>query len=205
LTVKRTLLPLAFAVLLGLPGYAAAATFDAPAADGSRTPIVPLGGGADYAIVVPGSTAPNFAYTTLAGGTARLRDLREQGHVLLVFGGSEEDLRDLAQESSDLTRLGVVPVAVLDWSVGACRDVVKRLGLTYPVVPDAQRAIGAQYNALDPDTRHDARAWFVVDHSGRVRGLDRFEFPVASWSNVAATALGLPMDDAPVPASHTEP
>ncbi len=203
--MNRTLLPLAFAVLLGLPGTAAAATVGPQAADAARTPIVPLGGGADYAIVVPGSSAPDFAYETLAGGTARLRDLREQGHVLLVFGASEDDLVGLARESARLTRIGVVPVAVLDWRVGACREVVRKLDLAFPVVPDAQRAIGAQYNVLDPDTRHDAKAWFAVDRSGRVRGLQRFDYPSASWTNVAASAFGLPLDEAPVPASHPEP
>jgi len=200
--LNRILLPLAFAALLGPAVTADAAGAGAFGPDGQRLlPQIPLGGGTEYAMVEAGASAPDFAYETLAGGTARLRDLRAQGHVLLVFGAAESDLRRLELESSRLTRLGVVPVAVLDWRVGACRSVVRRLGLTFPVVPDVQRAIGAQYNVLDPRTRQASRAWFVVDREGRVRGLDRFELPREPWVSVAATSLGLPLDDAPRPAA----
>ena len=198
--MNRSLLPLAFVALLGsslIAGAPHATAAEIP----SRTPLIPLPTGGEYAVVVPGSSAPDFAYETLTDTTARLRDLRAQGHVLLVFGADDSDLRRLNREGSRLTRLGVVPVAVLDWRVGACRDVVRRLSLTFPVVPDPQRTIGAQYNVLDPNTRHDSRAWFVVDRGGRVRGLERFEHPGESWENVAATALGLPLADSPVPAS----
>lgn len=112
-------------------------------------------------------------------------------------------LRRLQRESERLTRLGVVPVAVLDWRVGACREVVRRLSLTFPVVPDRQRAIGAQYNVLDPYTRQDSPAWFLVDRAGRVRGLDRFELPREAWVNVASTALGLPAEGSSLPAAST--
>lgn len=198
--MKRILTPLAVAALLGSAGVSVSSA--APGADGqARLPQVPLGSGTEYAMVEPGTSAPDFVYETLAGGDARLRDLRVQGHVLLVFGASESELRRLELESGRLTRLGVVPVAVLDWRMGACRSAVRRLSLSYPVVPDPQRAIGAQYNALDPRTRQNVRAWFVVDRLGRVRGLDRFELPRASWADVAATALGLPADGVPRPAS----
>ncbi len=195
--MKRILTTLAAAALLGSAGASVSS-----AADGrDRLPQVPLGGGTEYATVESGSSAPDFAYENLAGGDARLRDLRAQGHVLLVFGAKDADLLRLESESGRLTRLGVVPVAVLDWRMGACRSAVRRLSLTYPVVPDPQRAIGAQYNVLDPRTRQNVQAWFVVDRQGRVRGLDRFELPRASWADVAASALGLPADGVPRPAS----
>lgn len=198
--MNRTLLPLALSLLVA--SAAGAATPAVVVADAAaRMPLIPLGGSTDYAIVDVGAAAPDFAYETLAGGTARLHDLRAQGHVLLVFGAEERDLARLQRERDDLAKLGVLPVAVLDWRVNACRDVVKRLALSFPVVPDAQRAIGAQYNVLDPNTRHDAPAWFAVDRGGRVRGLDRFQFPGATWTNVAASALGLPLDGASRPAA----
>ena len=198
--LNRILLPLAFAALLG-----SADTADAigVGADGQQPlPQIPLGSSTEYAMVEAGANAPDFAYETLAGGTARLRDLRGQGHVLLVFGATEPDLRRLELEAERLTRLGVVPVAVLDWRVGSCRSVVKKLSLSFPVVPDPQRTIGAQYNVLDRRTRQHARAWFVVDRLGRVRGLDRFELPREPWQNIAAKSLGLPTDDTPRPASN---
>lgn len=201
--MKSILFPMALAVLLGSSGPAAGAG-SAPVEGQKPASVVPLGSGTEYATVEAGATAPDFAYETLAGGTARLRDLRGQGHVLLVFGADETELRRLELESTRLTRLGIVPVAVLDWRVGACRAVVKRLSLSYPVVPDRQRAIGAQYNVLDPYTRQDSRAWFVVDRLGRVRALDRFELPRDSWVNIASSSLGLPAEDASRPASQQD-
>lgn len=198
--MKRILTPLAVAALLGSAGVSVSSAAPGPDAQG-RLPQVPLGTGTEYATVESGTSAPDFAYENLAGGDARLRDLRGQGHVLLVFGAKEPDLRRLEMESGRLTRLGVVPVAVLDWRMGACRSVVRRLSLSYPVVPDPQRAIGAQYHALDPRTRQNVPAWFVVDRQGRVRALDRFELPRQPWADVAASALGLPADGVPRPAS----
>lgn len=202
--MKRSLLPLVFVVLLGSSGSAFAGGGIVTAEASKSIPLVPLGSNSEYAVIEAGSNAPDFAYETLAGGGARLRDLRAQGHVLLVFGAGEADLVRLQREADRLTRLGIVPVAVLDWRPGACRGVVKKLSLTFPVVPDPQRTIGAQYNALDPLTRQDAPAWFVVDRRGRVRGLDRFEWPREPWANVATTCLGLPAGDVLVPTSHEE-
>lgn len=201
--MKRILLSMAVAALLGSAGSAAAGGPGALAADSQKPlPLIPMGSNAEYAVVEAGSSAPDFAYETLAGGTARLRDLRAQGHVLLVFGASEADLKRLELESARLTRLGIVPVAVLDWRVGACRGAVRKLGLSFPVVPDPQRAIGAQFNTLDARTRQSTKAWFAVDRGGRVRGLDRLVLPRESWVNVAATSLGIATGLAPVPAAH---
>jgi peroxiredoxin len=203
LTLKRILLPMAFLALLGPSGDPlAAAIGPEPANPQSPAPLVPYGTSSEYAMVEAGTNAPDFSYETLAGGSARLRDLLAQGNVLLVFGASDTDLRRLQGESDQLTRLGVVPVAVLDRSVSSCRRTAKKLSLTIPVVPDPQRAIGAQYNALDPRTRQDAPAWFVVDQRRRVRGLDRFELPREPWVSVAATSLGIPPGDWPLPASN---
>jgi peroxiredoxin len=203
--LNRTLLQLAFVALLATPGPSAAGGSTVANTDPQKPlPNVPVGSSAEYALIVPGSGAPDFSYENLAGGHARLRDLRAQGHVLLVFAATEDQLARLQGESDALERLGIVPVAVLDWRPGACRNVVKKLGLTYPVVPDPARTIGAQYNVLDARTRQDAPAWFVVDRRGRVRGLDRFDFPRESWSSVAANALGLPNGDVSVPASHRD-
>jgi peroxiredoxin len=201
--LDRTLLALAFVALLATPGPAAAGNTNAATDVSKPLPLVPLGTGAEYALVVPGAGAPDFSYENLAGGRARLRDLRAQGHVLLVFGATEAQLSRLQEESEALERLGVVPVAVLDWRTGSCRGVVKKLGLTFPVVPDPQRTIGAQYNALDPRTHQDVPAWFVVDRGGRVRGADRLDWPRDSWATLAANSLGLPAGDASVPASHS--
>lgn len=200
--MNRTVPTMAFVALLGLTGPAVAGGASQSAPDAPKAlPVVPLGSSSEYATLETGSNAPDFSYLTLAGSRARLRDLRSQGHVLMVFGAGEDDLARLQAERDALGRIGVVPVAVLDWRAGAVRSAVRRLGLTYPVVPDPQRVIGAQFNALDPRTRQDAPAWFVIDRGGKVRGLDHFDWPREAWATIAAGSLGLPEGDTSIPAS----
>lgn len=201
--MKRILLPMAFLALFGSSGDPLAAVLGPESGDAqSQLPVLPYGGSSEYATVEAGTNAPDFSYQSLAGESAKLRDLLAQGHVLLVFGATDSDLRHLQAEADRLTQVGVVPVAVLDRGASSCRRTVKKLSLTFPVVPDPQRTIGAQYNSLNPRTRQNAPAWFVVDRRGRVRGLDRFKLPGEMWENVAATALGLPSSDWPMPASN---
>ena len=192
---------LAVATLLTILVPAAASAAGGPPDPRISINMVPLGSGAEYAVIDVGSSAPDFAYETPNGGTGRLRDLRAQGHVLLVFGAGDEHLTSLARESDRLLAMGVVPVAVLDMKAGACRAVAQRLKLGFPVVPDPQRVIGAQFNSLDPRSRQDAPAWFVLDRKGRVRALDRFEWPGTAWTELAAGALGLATTDATLPVS----
>ncbi len=165
-----------------------------------RINIYPVGTGAEYAMVVPGEKAPNFSYES-DGRSLRLHHLRAQGHVLLVLGAGDAQLRALESQRDALLRLGVVPVAVLDIRHGSCRSAARRLGLNYPVIADPTRVIGAQFNALEPRTRLTAPAWFIVDRGGSVRALDRFEWPQSTWREVAISSLGLASDDAPIPAS----
>jgi len=181
---------------LAAPSFAAdprgAAAYDAR----TRVDIYPVGTGGEYATVVVGERAPDFSYQ-LDGQWRRLHDLRAQGHVLLVLGAGDEQLRAIEAQREGLLRVGVVPVAVLDSRAGACRAVVRRLGLGFPVIPDPTRVIGAQFNSLEPRTRLTAPAWFVIDQRGSVRGLDRFEWPASAWREVAGNALGLASDGAP--------
>ena len=201
--MKRFLLPMAFLALFGSSGESLAVVLGPESGDAqSQLPLLPYGGSSEYATVDAGTNAPDFSYESLAGESARLRDLRAQGHVLLVFGATDSDLQHLQAEADRLTHIGVVPVAVLDRGASSCRRTAKKLSLTFPLVPDPQRTIGAQYNSLNPRTRQNAPAWFVVDRRGRVRGLDRFKLPGEMWENVAATSLGLPSSDWPMPASN---
>ena len=168
---------------------------------GHAAPLYPTGTNAEYSFVTRGDDAPDFSYEAAGGRWLRLRDLRAQGHVLLVIAPDDERLRALERERRALLALGVVPVAVLDMKSSRCRSIAERLQLGYTVVPDPQRVIGAQFNALEPRSRQDAPAWVVVDRKGRVRGLGRFEWPEAKWTQVAATSLGLPVDVMQSPAS----
>jgi peroxiredoxin len=144
----------------------------------------------EYATVEVGSQAPDFSFES-APGWRRLRDLRTEGDLLLVFGADDAGLLALEREREGLRALDVVPVAIVDRKPGACRALVSRLQLGVRLVPDPQRVIGAQFNVLDPNSRADAPAWFVLDRTGRVHALGRWELPAAPWTKVAAAALGI--------------
>jgi peroxiredoxin len=160
----------------------------------------PVGASTDYAVVGVGSQAPDFSFDA-QGRSLRLRDLRANGHVLLVFTADDARLAALERERVNLLAIGVVPVAVLDQRAGSCAATTRRLGLGYSVIPDPRRVIGAQFNALDPSSRADAPAWFVLDRSGRVRALAHLSWPEQPWTDVTAHALGLSGPDATAPAS----
>lgn len=190
-----------FAVAVLLLAAAPHAPARADSRPGSPASLYAVGSNGDYAIVEAGSTAPDFSYDA-AGGTYHLRDLRGQGHVLLVIAPDDARLAALEAERPRLLALGVVPVAALDSRAGACRSTVGRLGLGYTVIADSRRLIGAQFNALDPSSRGDVPAWFVIDRNGRVRDLARQAWPAGAWTSVCSRALGLPEADAPAPASY---
>ncbi|MBI5169425.1 MAG: TlpA family protein disulfide reductase [Candidatus Eisenbacteria bacterium] len=164
-------------------------------------PLVPLGTSGEYAWIEVGSSAPDFSYEALEGGSNRLHDLRAQGPVLIVIGATNEQLASLQREREELLGMGVVPVAVVDARARAVRRQIGKLGLTYPVIADTRRLIAAQFNALEPHSRAAMPAWFVVDRQGRVRDLNRFEWPARDWSAIASSALGLPREGESRPAS----
>lgn len=170
-----------------------------PASAGGQ-PYEPVYGSANYAIVDVGTQAPDFSFES-QGRSLRLRDLRAQGHLLLVFAPDETRMVALERERPRLRALGVLPVVLLDQRAGTCAATVRRLGLGYPVIPDPRRVIGAQFNALDPVSRADAPAWFVLSRSGRVYGLEHRSWPERPWSEVAANALGLPDPEGLSPAA----
>jgi peroxiredoxin len=188
---------LALAAIGTLPPAARGAANESP----SPINLYPLGSGGEYAAVVTGETAPDFSYL-VDGRWHRLRDLRSQGHVLLVVGAGEAQLRSLEAQREDLVRLGVVPVAVLDQRSGRCRATSERLGLRFTVISDPTRVIAAQLNALDERTRQAAPAWFVVDRRGTVRALAHARWPETSWREVAISSLGLTPDGATVSTSY---
>jgi peroxiredoxin len=148
-----------------------------------------------------GDQAPNFSYQGVDGRWRHLRDMLVQGPVLLVFGADELTLRVIEHERERLLDLGVVAVAVMDARSGAARAMVHRLDLRFTVLADAQGAIAAQFNAVDPATGRHRPTWFVLDQKRRVRGLGRRGLPLRGYPALAANALGLPAPGAPLPAS----
>ncbi len=154
----------------------------------------------DYALIDAGAQAPDFTFEA-TGGWTRLHDLRAQGNVLLLFCPDDEQLVALERERPRLLAMGVVPVAVLDRRPTSCRALASRLRLGFTLASDSRRVIGAQFNAIDPESRADAPAWFVIGRDGRVRDLAHESWPEHPWTEVCSSALGLPGPGAPVPAS----
>ena len=194
--IASTILALAASVSLAGAGPA---SLPSPLVARAGT-LDPVGASADYAIVGVGTQAPDFSFDG-QGGSLRLRDLRAHGHVLLVFTPDDVRLVAIERERARLLALGVVPVAVLDRRAGSCAATARRLGLGYSIIPDPGHVIGAQFNALDPSSRADAPAWFVLDRSGRVHDFAHLAWPERPWTEVTARALGLPGSDAIAPAS----
>ncbi len=197
--MKSLVLPAALVLALVAPRPASAAPHGKAPSD---TPVPAsfgfTGTEPGPAMVDRGDDAPDVSWES-PGGWTRLRDLRAQGAVLLVFGADERELLRLERERPRLLQMGVVPAAVLDRRSGACNAIARRLQLGYPLMPDPQRVIAAQYNTLDAVTRRALPAWFVVDRHGAVRGLSRAGIPGDGWAPVAAEALNLPAPGVPMP------
>ena len=118
----------------------------------------------------PGDPAPDFTYQSHDYLWQNLHDMLEQGDVLLVFAGSDEELRALERDREALLASGVVPVAVVMQRETEAWRAVRRYDLAYSLLADPHGAIAEQYGLLDPATQRTVPAWFVIDRHGRVRG-----------------------------------
>jgi len=169
--------------------------------DEARPPVTlaPNGPEPPATVVQTGDPAPDVTWEGPDSRMQRLRDLRAQGHVLLVFAPTRSQLLALERDRDRLLALRVLPAAVLDLRATGAAGMARRLGLHYTIIPDPQRVIAAQFNALDPSTHHSAPAWFVVDRWGRVRALDRSGVPESGYTGLVSSALALPAPGAALP------
>ena len=78
----------------------------------------------------------------------------------------------------------------MDMGSSACDALARRLGLSFALIADPRRVIGAQFNALDPNSRADAPAWFVVDRKGRVQDFAHMSWPERPWAEVSSLRAG---------------
>lgn len=139
-----------------------------------------------------GQPAPDFTYQSHDMLWQNLHDMLEQGSVLLVFGASDDQMRQIEHERENLLRQGVVPVVVQDHRDHDVWATVRRLNLNYSILADPHCVVSEQYGVLETPARRVTTAWFVVDRSGRVRANGAGELPAKGWVSLTADALGLP-------------
>lgn len=152
------------------------------------------------AVVGVGDLAPDVAWDGPAGRPQRLRDLRAQGHVLLLFFPDESHLVALERERDRLIDLRVVPAAVVQRGSSAAAALARRLSLHYTLVPDPRLVVAGQFNAVDRSAGRGVPCWFVLDRWGNVRSLGRGSVPGDGFARLASNALLLPGPDAALPA-----
>jgi peroxiredoxin len=147
----------------------------------------------EYSGPAVGDHAPDFQYQSYDAMWQHLHNILEQGDMLLVFGASDMDLRNLERERETLLKTGVIPFVVIEHRDHDVWASVRKLGLTYSLLADPKGAIGKAYGVYDTTTAHSRSAWFVIDTKGRVRqtGTDA---PSSSWTAVSANALGRALD-----------
>ena len=137
-----------------------------------------------------GDSAPDFTFQSYDHAWRNLHDLLEQGHVLLVFGPSEEDLRALERDSGALLGAGVVPVAIVHARDADAWKLVQRYRLTYSLLSDPRADLASSFGVADGGATGPHATWFVVDRLGRVRGVGDTRPAIADWVQVANAAPG---------------
>jgi len=141
------------------------------------------------AAVLPGSAAPDFTLRSSDGHNVRLRELR--GQVVLVnfwatwCGPCREEMPQLGKlydkyRASGFTLLGVN----IDEDSRSAQDLAHKLGVKFPVLFDADKAISHLYELgtmpstvlIDKDGRirfvhHGYRDGFAQTYDTQIRGL----------------------------------
>ena len=127
----------------------------------------------------PGDAAPDFDLPASTGGRARLADFEGKTLVLYFYPradtpGCTTEARGFRDAAAEYAKAGVAVVGV---SPDPAEDVAKfadKLGLTYPLLADADHAVCQRYGVWRDKTRDGktstgaARVTFLIDGDGRV-------------------------------------
>lgn len=131
--------------------------------------------------IAVGQPAPNFSIIDATGVSRQLSDLRGAKNLLLTFfpqcftGGCAGQLTSLQSElhnfTQNNTKIWAVSVDPANGDNGQ-RAFIARLGLSFPLLPDTNRAICRLYGAARTDNDLASRMSVLIDKSGIVRWVD---------------------------------
>ena len=121
-----------------------------------------------------GQPAPDFRLKGPGGQPFSLSEYRGNRNLLLAFyplAFSPTCAHQLPELQRELARFRALDTEVLGISVDswyANQEFARRLGLSFTLLSDFDRAACAAYGVLIPDRGYSNRAYFVVDKQGTV-------------------------------------
>jgi peroxiredoxin len=134
-----------------------------------------------------GQPAPEFRLKGPGGQPFTLSEYRGNRNLVLAFYPlafsplCSHQLPELQREMARFRALDaeVLGISVDSWYANA--EFARKLGLSFTLLSDFDRAAGAAYGVLLPDRGYSQRALFVVDKAGRV-----------AWREIAPTPTDIP-------------
>jgi peroxiredoxin len=134
-----------------------------------------------------GQSAPDFKLKGPGGQSVTLSEYHGSRNLLLVFyplAFSPVCAHQLPEIQRELARFRALDTEVLGISVDSWysnQEFARKLGLSFPLLSDFDRAVSAAYGMLMPAKGYSGRALFVVDKQGRV-----------IWREIAPTPTEIP-------------
>ena len=139
-----------------------------------------------------GQIAPDFKLKGPGGQFVTLSEFRGSKNVVLAFfplAFSPVCSHQLPSIQKDLERFRDLDAEVMGISVDshwANEAFARHLGLTFPLLADFRREVGAAYGVLLPEAGHSGRAIFIVDKEGKIAYVDVTSTPNQIPSNESA-------------------
>ncbi len=141
-----------------------------------------------------GASAPMFSFQGDDGHWHHFQELIAHNPVVLVFGATDEDLKDLDRLHATFDDTGVGVVAVLHLPTRRTIAIGRRLGVTRTLVSDPMSAIASLYHSRESSSGRHLPAYFVIDTKGALRAMYYGPLPpVPLVLASAARGLGRPL------------
>jgi peroxiredoxin len=134
-----------------------------------------------------GQAAPDFRLRGPGGQAYTLSEYRGSRNLLLVFyplAFSPVCAHQLPEIQHEIAHLRAHDTEVMGISVDSWysnQEFARRLGLSFPLLSDWDRATSAAYGVLIPERGYSGRALFLVDKQGRI-----------AWREIAPTPAEIP-------------